>query len=64
MEWSWTILFLVFMTTGKDLSSSKPEDGTGTEETVIYNMPFYSQVSTLRYNYSSLVLSLENLGPQ
>ena len=64
MEWIWTILFLVFMTTGKDFSSSKPEDGTGTEETVIYNMSFYSQVSTLRYNCSSLVLSLENLGPQ
>ena len=61
---SWTILFLVSVSRGKELSSSKPEEGTGNEVIVIYTMPFSSQVSTLRYNCSSLVLSLENLGPQ
>ena len=64
MEWSWTILFLVSVTTGKEPTSSNPEKGTGTEVRVIYTMAFSSQVSTLRYNCSSLVLSLENLGPQ
>ena len=64
MGWSWTIVFLLSVTTGKELASFKPEEGTGTEVTVTYTMPFSSQESTLRYNCSSLVLSLENLGPQ
>ena len=64
MGWSWPILFLVSVTTGKEFSSFKPEEGTGTEVTVLHTMPFSSQVSTLRYNCSSLVLSLKNLGPQ
>ena len=45
MGWSWIILFLVSVTTGKRISNSKPEEGTGTEVPKKNTLTFSPQVS-------------------
>ena len=57
MEWNWILLFLLSVTEGKGLTSSKYEEEKQCGMALTSTLPFPPQVSTPRFSCSSLDLS-------